>query len=332
MDSLPSRFARVYRLLREIATESLARKSRMDSLELIRAFREVAAKGSFSRAATRLNVSTPTVSKYISELEGRFGVRLFHRSTRSVSLTDAGTLLFERSTPVLQMIEVAQTELKDHAGTPQGRLKISASHDMGHGNLPGLLAEFMGCYPEVHVSLQFTNRVVDLAEEGVDVALCFGPVADENLIVRPLLLIDMVVCASPGYWRKHGKPKSPGDLARHDALTKFSQGQPAVWGFQVDGKPVEVAIRSRMDATELAPLIDVALRGYGVLYVPALLVQSRIDKGELEAVLQENARSDLWLSAAYLQRRYNSAALRALLDFMTSRVKSIGKSANSHPR
>ncbi|MGJ7506350.1 LysR substrate-binding domain-containing protein [Variovorax sp. GT1P44] len=304
----------------------------MDSLELIKAFREVAAKGSFSRAATRLNVSKATVSKYVSELEGRFGVRLFHRSTRSVSLTDAGTLLFERSTPVLEMIEVAQTELKDHAGTPQGRLKISASHDMGHGNLPGLLAEFMGYYPEVHISVQFTNRVVDLAEEGVDVALCFGPVADDNLIVRPLLLMDMAVCASPAYWKKHGKPSHPGDLALHDALTNFGQGQPAVWGFQVDGKAVEVPVRSRMDATELAPLIDVALQGYGVLYMPTLLVQSRIDKGELEAVLQENVRSDLWLSAAYLQRRYNSAALRALLDFMASRVKRFGKGADARTR
>lgn len=141
-------------------------KSHMDSLELIKAFREVATKGSFSRAATRLNVSKATVSKYVSELEGRFGVRLFHRSTRSVSLTDAGTLLLERSKPVLEMIEIAQTELKDHASKPQGRLRISASHDMGHGHLTGLIAQFMGFYPEVHISLQFTNRVVELAEEG----------------------------------------------------------------------------------------------------------------------------------------------------------------------
>lgn len=170
----------------------------MDSLELIKAFREVAANGSFSRAATRLKMSKATASKYVAELETRFGVRLFHRSTRSVSLTDAGRLLLERSKPVLEMIELTQFELKDHAAKPRGHLRVSASHDMGQGNLPNLLAQYMGYYPEVHISLQLANRVVDLAEEGIDVALHFGPVSDDNLIVRPLLLMDLVVCASPG--------------------------------------------------------------------------------------------------------------------------------------
>lgn len=303
----------------------------MDSLELIKAFREVAASGSFSHAATRLNMSKATVSKYVAELETRFGVRLFNRSTRSVSLTDAGNLLLERSKPVLETIEVTRAELKDHASKPQGRLRISASHDMGHGHVPSLLAQYMGYYPEVHISLHFTNGIVDLAEEGIDVALCFGPVTDESLIVRPLLLMELVVCASPAYWKKNGKPKHPSELSRHAALTNFSRGQQPIWGFQVDGKPLDVAVQSRMHATEVAPLIEVALQGFGVLYIPALLVQSRIDKGELETVLQKNVRSDMWLSAAYLQRRYNSAALRALLDFLASRIKSVGKTAKGAP-
>ncbi|MET0544084.1 MAG: LysR family transcriptional regulator [Variovorax sp.] len=297
----------------------------MDSLDLIKAFREVAAHGSFSRAATRLDMSKATVSKYVAELETRFGVRLLNRSTRSVSLTDAGALLLERSKPMLEMIELTQAELQDHASKPRGRLRISASHGMGQGNLPSLLAQYMGYYPDVHISLQLTNRVVDLAEEGIDVALRFGPITDDNLIVRRLLLMDLVVCASPRYWKKHGKPAHPTDLSRHDALTTFNQGQHPSWGFQVDGKPLSVNVKSRMDATEGAPLIEVALQGYGVLYLPALLVQSHIDKGELVPVLQDYVRGDMWLSAAYLQRRHNSAALRALLDFLESRIKGPGR-------
>ncbi|WP_218509808.1 LysR family transcriptional regulator [Variovorax sp. dw_308] len=293
----------------------------MDSLDLIKTFREVAACGSFSKAAARLDMSKATVSKYVAELETRFGVRLLNRSTRSVSLTDAGALLLERSKPVLEMVESTQAEMQGLAEQPRGRLRISATHGMGQGNLPGLLAQFMGHYPDVHISLQLTNRTVDMAEEGIDLALRFGPITDDNLIVRRLLLMDLVVCASPRYWKKHGKPMLPSDLAHHDALTNFNQGQHPQWGFVVDGQPVTVNVKSRMDATEGAPLIEVALHGYGVLYLPALLVQSHIDRGELEPVLQTYVRSDMWLSAAYLQRRHNSAALRALLDFLETRIK-----------
>src|ERR1700712_4812758 len=120
----------------------------MDSFDLIKTFQEVAAHGSFSRAATKLDMSKGSVSKYVAELETRFGVRLLNRSTRSVSLTDAGALLLERSKPVLEMIALTQAELQEHASQPRGRLRIAAPHGMGQGDLPKLLGEFMGYYPE----------------------------------------------------------------------------------------------------------------------------------------------------------------------------------------
>lgn len=292
----------------------------MDSFDLIRTFREVAALGSFSRAATKLDMSKATVSKYVAELETRFGVRLLNRSTRSVSLTDAGALLLERSKPVMEMVELTQAELQEHASRPTGRIRLSAPHGMGQGDLPKLLAQFMGYYPEVSISLHLSNRTVDMAEEGIDLALRLGPIADDNLIVRKLVLVKLVVCASPLYWKKHGKPEQPADLARHDALTHSRLGHHPLWRFEVEGKPVDVAVKSRMDATEAGPLIEVAMQGFGVLYVPALLVQSHIDHGELEPALEAFVRSDMWLSAAYLQRRHNSAALKALLDFLETRI------------
>ncbi|CAN5342991.1 oxidative stress response transcriptional regulator OsaR [soil metagenome] len=292
----------------------------MDSLDLIRTFREVAAHGSFSRAATKLNMSKATASKYVAELESRFGVRLLNRSTRSVSLTDAGALLLERSKPVMEMVELTQAELHEHASRPTGRLRISAPHGMGQGDLPKLLAQFLGYYPDVSISLHLSNRTVDLAEEAIDVALRFGPITDDNLIVRKLMLMKLVVCASPVYWKKHGMPEHPSDLARHDVLTQSRLGPHPLWRFEVEGKPLDVPVKSRMDATEGAPLIEAAMQGFGVLYMPTLLVQSHIDHGELVPVLQDYVRSDMWLSAAYLQRRHNSAALRALLDFLETRI------------
>jgi DNA-binding transcriptional LysR family regulator len=237
-----------------------------------------------------------------------------------VSLTDAGQLLLDRSTPMLEMVELTQSELQDRASQPGGRLRISAPHGMGSGEFPNLLADFMRYYPDVTISLQLTNRAVDLAEEGIDVELRSGPIEDANLIVRKLRLMNMVVCASPVYWKKHGKPEHPRDLSGHDALTFSAQGQQPAWRFDDNGTPIDVPVKSRMDCTEGAPLIRVAMHGFGVIYLPSILVQSHLDHGELVPVLQDYARKDVWFSAAYLQRRHNSAALRALLDFLQTRV------------
>jgi len=296
----------------------------MDSLDLIKTFREVAQQGNFSRAAARLSMSKATVSKYIAELEDRFGVRLLNRSTRSVSLTDAGALLLERSTPFMEMVELTQTELQERASQPAGRLKISAPHGMGQGDLPNILAKFMGHYPDVNISLHLSSRSIDLVDEGIDVALRLGPIEDQNLIVRKLVQVNLVLCASPRYWRAHGIPQRPADLAQHVALTSSSAGPTPQWRFEENGKPVDVPVKSRMDATEGGPLVQVALQGFGMVYLPALLVQPHIENGELQPVLQDCVRKDMWLYAAYLQRRHNSAALRALLDFLES---TIGKRA-----
>lgn len=297
----------------------------MDSLDLIRTFREVASRGSFSKAAKRLDLSKPTVSKYVAELETRFGVRLLNRSTHSVSLTDAGMLLLERSTPVLEMIESTQAEVQERATQPAGRLRIAALNGMGSGELPMLLAEFMGYYPDVGISLQLTQSPVDLVKEGIDLELRFGPVEDVNLIMHKLMPMSMAVCAAPGYWKKRGKPARPSELAAHDALTDSRSGQHPRWRFEDRGAPIDVLVKSRMDSTDSAPLIQVALQGRGVIYMPALVVQPHIDSGALVPVLKEHARKDMWLSAAYLQRRHNSAALRALLDFLETRIGPRGK-------
>jgi DNA-binding transcriptional LysR family regulator len=251
---------------------------------------------------------------------------LLNRSTRAVSLTDAGALLLERSKPMMELFEQARAEIQEHASHPTGRLRITAPLGSGQGDLPKALGQFMGHYPDVSISLELTNRVIDMAEDAVDLALYFGPIEDDNLIVRKLSRRDVVVCASPVYWKKHGKPTHPRELADHDALTQSRLGSHPQWRFEVDGEPFDVDVKSRMDATEAAPLIQVAMQGFGVVYMPEMLVQGHIDHGELVPVLQDFTRSDMWFSAAYLQRRHNSAALRALIDFLEMRFGGRGKS------
>lgn len=300
----------------------------MDGLDLLKAFREVAARGSFSRAAVSLGVSKATVSKYVVQLESRFGVRLLNRSTRSVTLTDAGQLLLERSKPLLEMVELTESDLEGYAGHPRGRLRISAPHGLAHTLLATALGEFMAKHPDVHVSLDLSNHVVDLVAEGVDVAVRFGRIGNENLIVRRLLPVQLVVCATPSYWARRGLPKVPDDMRRHEVLTYSLAGPVPSLPFEVDGQAYSVPVHSRMDANDAVPLVMAALSGLGAVCVPALIAQTHIERGALVPVLGDCMPRDLWLYAAYVQRRHNSAALRALLDYLETRMAGEGAGAS----
>ena len=291
----------------------------MDTLELIRTFREVAQRGSFSAAARTLELSRPNVSKYVAELETRVGVRLLNRTTRNVSLTDAGSLLLERSTPLMEMIDLTRAELQGRALVPSGRLRLTAPHGLAQTGLPGLLGEFMREYPAVTLSLHLENRMVDMVDEGIDIALRVGRIGDDNLIVRKLQAVPFVVAASPGYWAERGLPVHPDDLAGHDALTYSVLGPNPEWRFEVGGRTLSVPVQSRMDASDAAPLVNVALQGLGMVWLPRLLLQPHIDSGALQPVLQDFSPRDVWLYAAYVQRRHNSAALKALLAFLETR-------------
>ncbi|MBK9988073.1 MAG: LysR family transcriptional regulator [Betaproteobacteria bacterium] len=294
----------------------------MDTLELIRTFREVAQRGSFSAAARTLDLSRPNVSKYVAELETRVGVRLLNRTTRNVSLTDAGSLLLERSTPLMEMIDLTRAELQDRALVPSGRLRLTAPHGLAQTGLPGLLGEFMREYPAVTLSLHLDNRVTDMVDEGIDIALRVGRIGDDNLIVRKLQAVPFVVAASPGYWAERGLPGHPDDLAGHYALTYSVLGPNPEWRFEVGGEPLSVPVSSRMDASDAAPLVSVALQGLGMVWLPRLLLQPHIDSGALQPVLQDFSPRDVWLYAAYVQRRHNSAALKALLAFLETRWRN----------
>lgn len=291
----------------------------MDTLELIRTFREVARRGSFSMAAKNLDVSKANVSKYVAELETRLGVRLLNRSTRTVSLTDAGSLLLDRSAPLMEMIELTRLELQQRSKLPSGRLRLTAPQSLGHNELPVLLAEFMTQYPDVTVSLDLSNQMVDMVSEGIDVALRVGRIADSTLIVRKLRQLRFTVAASPAYWERRGRPTHPDDLADHDALTYSQLDNGHEWRFEVDGQAHSVPLRSRLNATDPQPLVHFALQGLGAVCVPHMLLQAHLDSGALQGTLDEYSPQDVWLYAAYTQRKHNSAALKALLVFLDAR-------------
>ncbi|MGA0573042.1 LysR family transcriptional regulator [Variovorax sp. VNK109] len=294
----------------------------MDTLELMRTFREVAQRGSFSQAARALDVSKANVSKYVAELETKLGVRLLNRSTRTVSLTDAGALLLERSTPLMEMIDVTRAELQQRALQPSGRVKLTATYAMGNAELPPLLADFMREHPKVSVSLHLSNRVVDLVEQGVDIALRVGRLNDSSLIARKLKRMQFVVCATPAFWAEHGEPTHPEQLSEFDALTYSLTGHNPEWHFaDAQGQPIAVQVHTRAEANDGGPLAQLALHDLGMAYLPRALVEDEIQAGRLKPVLEEFMPRDMWLYAAYMQRRHNSAALRALLSWLEARWK-----------
>ena len=294
----------------------------MDSLELIQTFREVARRGSFSATARALDMSPANVSKYVAALEARFGVRLFNRTTRKVSLTDAGQLLYERSGPMLELIQMTEGELLERATKPSGRLSVTAPHRLMQSPIPAMLGAFLNQHPAVSLQLWLTNRMIDLAEEGVDIALRVGRIPDANMIVRRLTPVHFRLCATPAYWQAHGKPKHPRELGEHRTLTAAPHGEAPTWQFVDGGRQIAVAVHPVVEATDAEPLTIMVMQDLGVVYLPLPAVAQQLEAGTLESVLDEFMPQDIWLYAAYAQRRHNSAALAALLNYLEEETKA----------
>ncbi|MGJ7542398.1 LysR family transcriptional regulator [Variovorax sp. LT1R16] len=287
----------------------------MDGLDLIKTFREVATRRSFSRAAASLGLSKSTVSKYVSTLESRSGVRLLNRSTRSLSLTEAGEFLLARSVDIVEIADRTLQELEQYGATAKGRLRLCAPHAVSGGWLPQLLSVFMTLHPDVHISLESRNDAPNLVEEGIDIWINGGAVPNEGLIVTRLFSYEMVLCASPRYWELRGLPTMPEDLRRHSLLSLAAPfNTPIV--FSIDGQRQTMNLPSRMDTNDPASLIELAVRDLGPTYVPSPLAAHYLGRGMLVPVLQEFIHDERWILASYAHRRHNSAAMRLMLGFL----------------
>ena len=258
-------------------------------------------------------------------------MRLFNRTTRKVSLTDAGHLLYDRSGPVLELVQMTASELQDRATRPSGRLTVTAPPGLAQMGLSALLGRYLKRYPDVSLTLNLTNRELDLVEDGVDLALRVGPIPDQNVIVRRLLKLDRVVVASPAYWHAHGVPQHPRDLATHRVLNINRAGEPVRWPFIERGKPFELPLQAQVDINDAQPLVTLALMDLGVVYLARPIVQRHIDEGRLVPALDGFVPQDYWVFAVYMQRRHNSAALMTLLELMEGEMPKPGSASLLDP-
>lgn len=290
----------------------------MDDLQQLRVFREVIARKSFTHAAIALRISKASVTKSVAQLEKDVGVRLLNRSTRSVTPTDAGQTLAQRLVPLFHLVQELSTEMSDFAAHPRGRLRIAAPHGLSLSVLGWNIEDFIAHHPDVHVSIHLSNRDDDLVVGAIDVALRIGPIEERDVVVRKLRPVPLVLCASPQYWARRGMPSKPQELATHDVLTYSLWDASPRLPFVIDGKTHYVAVRSRLDADDAAPLIALAVKGLGVTCVPEVLARAHLGSGALVPVLKDAMPQAIWLYATYPHRSHKSAALRAFLDFLTS--------------
>ncbi|WP_217354357.1 LysR family transcriptional regulator [Ruegeria arenilitoris] len=285
-------------------------------------FRTVVELGSFAAAARKLNLSPAAISKNVSELEGHLSARLINRTTRRMSLTEAGTLYFERVAQVLDDLREADATLQAIQDTPSGVLRVSAPVTVTLIGLSEKIPKFLARYPDLTLDLRLNDRRVNLVEEGFDVALRGSDnLEDSGLIARKLMIMDHVVCAAPSYFEQHGCPTRPEDLALHNCV-KFTLSDHAVqWTFRQGRRTVKVPVRGRYKVSSSLAVRDALRAGFGLSLVPRMYVAEDLAAGRLRPALEDWTPNETGLYAVYPSRRYVMSKVRVFLDFLVEELQ-----------
>ncbi len=284
-------------------------------------FVRVVETGGFSSAARATGLTPSAVSKLIGRLEDRLGARLLHRTTRSLGLTHEGVAFYQRSVRILRDIDEAEQAISQLHMVPRGRLKVNAAVAFAIYQIVPILPEFLSRYPEMHIELTVNDKVVDLVEEGVDVAIRLGARLDSSLISRPLAIDHRIICAAPAYLDRHGVPELPGDLVRFNCLTWIgNQGELNDWPFAGPGGPYTVTVRGNTEVNNGEALYEMTMAGLGIARMAGFRVGGALKAGRLVALLGEQHREEpLPIHALYPHRRHLLPKVRAFVDFLTEK-------------
>jgi LysR family transcriptional regulator for bpeEF and oprC len=306
----------------------------MKSLSNIKIFIQVAQTKSFVEAANALGLSPPATSKAVASLETELGVKLLHRTTRSVSLTPEGERFYEVAHRLLSEMDDLAQELQDSLSEPRGRLKISMSAAYGRMWGTRILAQFLQAYPHISVELSLDDRDVDLAAEGFDVVIRVGALADSaNLIARRLFLDPLVTCASPEYLDRYGQPQHPDELEQHNCLNFRNRktGRPMPWFFSIDERIERKNFTGTLTIDDGEAVGQAAMLGTGISQMPGFMAINALQEGILEEILVDYRPQFVPFTALYLERRLVSPRIQAFINFMVQQG-SVGmefKSRNS---
>ncbi|MCX7279547.1 MAG: LysR family transcriptional regulator [Burkholderiales bacterium] len=289
----------------------------MDRITAMRVFTEVATSGSFSATADKLDMSRAMVTRYVTEMENWLQARLLQRTTRRVTLTDAGEQALRRSQQMLELASAVEEETASGSDTLRGQLRLTASMSFGHAHLAAAIAEFLAIHPLLSVDLQVGDSTLNLVEARIDLAIRISSEPDPMLIARPLVTCDSVLVASPQYIQAHGMPQHPGELAQHRCLSHATVGK-SLWKLSRNDEVVEVRVRSPFSANEATVLLQAALAGAGIALQPSYLANSYLRSGALVQVLPDWQVPTMTVYALYPSRRHLSPAVRALVDHLVA--------------
>ncbi|KGD71305.1 LysR family transcriptional regulator [Pantoea vagans] len=288
-------------------------------IEDLRIYIAVIHAGNFTAAAEQLMLSKQYVSRRMAALEASLGVRLLIRNTRKLSVTDAGLLFAQHAQRILDEIQEAELAVSEQQQALRGTFRINLPMSFGMSHLSPLIAEFLSHHPALQFQIELADRYVDVIGEGVDMAIRIGTLADSTLIARPLGELKRVICCSPDYLKRAGTPQHPDELLQHACLRYGREGQNG-WELQVNGKAKWLAVQGPMVSNNGEVLRDAALAGLGLVLLPAFIVESALQKGELVTVLDGCQPPPLSLNAVYPQHRQRSEVNRQLLGFLQTRL------------
>jgi DNA-binding transcriptional LysR family regulator len=293
-------------------------------LEEMTAFVHAVEHRGFSAAARELQLTPSAVSKQISRLEDRLGARLFHRSTRKLSLTQEGRAFYERCVAVLDEIEQAEQAVSELHGQVRGVLRIVAVAAFARVHLLPLLPEFMGRYPELKVALRLSERAVDLIDVGADVALQLSEmIDDESLVAKKLFTNRRLVCAAPAYLERYGIPQAPKDLLDHNCLTHSSFVHFNDWEFEGPEGTNVLHVAGNFEANSAMALYEAVLAGIGVARLATFLVGHDLATGRLVPLLTDYVHEKSSLLVVYPHRRHLSTKVRAFVDFVSEKFTPV---------
>ncbi|MGI2106050.1 LysR substrate-binding domain-containing protein [Shewanella frigidimarina] len=285
----------------------------MFNWEGVSEFVAVAEAESFTKAAKRLGISTAQVSRQVSALETRMATKLFHRTTRKVSVSEVGRIYYQHCRQVLDGLEEAERAITNLQSTPRGLLKITAPVTYGEKTLAPLVNDFIVKYPELEVKINLTNQKVDLIDEGYDLAIRLGQLEDSSMMAKRLCSRTQYVCASPDYVSTFGIPHSLSELEQHNCLL----GTLDYWRFQENGKTRNVRVKGNLTCNSGHALVDAAIKGIGIIQLPDHYVLPFLEDGQLVPLLEQNRQPKEGIWALYPHNRHLSPKVRMLLDYLS---------------
>ena len=291
----------------------------MDRFQAMRVFSQVVESGSFAKAAGRLNLSTSATSRHVADLEAHLQTRLLHRTTRRINLTESGRGFYERCVQILTELEDAERDASRESAVPRGTVRLTTSINFGMRHVTPAIAAFLARHPQVKFDVSLSDRVVDLVEEGFDLAIRIGSAGPDTLVARKLSETRLVPCASPAYLQKHGAPKTPEDLTRHNCLT-YEYALRDEWTFlDAAAHAYTVRISGNLNSNNGELLAEAAAQGVGIVYEPTFIVGPEIRAGRLVPILQDFDAPRLPIYAVYTSHKHLSARVRLFVDFMLER-------------